>query len=329
MNRLFQFLAIVFAFSLIFGTPMPANAKAETIQGRYDIRPIVDPATGQFVAVDFAFSFNGDKSGQTVLVLPNDWGGSNQLYQHIAQLQAAGAKIAAGDAPHKRVLRHAPRARIRLSYRILAAQLPPLDNGGRGANDYRPIVQPDFFHLIGSAWVVAPENWNNDSKVSAKIATTVGRFSLVSDLQHKAGKAIAFEDLMSSITMAGDIRVQDAGNGARLAIRGKMDARSDAQWLASFSKIVETTRDFWKSKPEPFLVTVWLTPADGLNSSTGGTGLGDAFAFMATSNADPKQLDDTMMHEMTHSWIPRKIGGFHDDGRNEAEWTCNGFAPVT
>jgi predicted metalloprotease with PDZ domain len=326
MIRWFQLLSVACIVALFFG-PL-ARAEASASQGRYDIKPIINPATGNFDAVDFTLSFRGDKSGKTILLLPNDWGGSDRLYQHITALKASGATIAAGDAPRKRVLNHKPSAKIRLTYRIVQAQLPPQEDRMRGSNDYRPIVQPDFLHLIGTTWAIAPESWGNDTKLSVKIAPLSGPHSLVSDLQHhKAGQAIRLEELMSSITMAGDIRVHDAGNGARIAIRGKMDKRSDAEWVAAFSKIAATTRDFWKSKPEPFLVTVWLTPGEGLNSSTGGTGLGDAFAFMATSNADPKQIDDTMMHEMTHSWIPRKIGGFHDDGRNEAEgyWLSEGF----
>jgi predicted metalloprotease with PDZ domain len=142
----------------------------------------------------------------------------------------------------------------------------------------------------------------------------------------KSDKHLAFGDLRESVLMAGDIRIVDAGGGARLAIRGEIDSRDDAGWRDAFQKIAQAQREYWNAEEEPFLVTIITSPPAAPGSiSLGGTGRSDAFAFFATSNAEPRKLDQVMAHEMMHTWVPRRIGGMPRQDEQADYWLSEGF----
>ena len=106
-----------------------------------------------------------------------------------------------------------------------------------------------------------------------------------------------------SVIVGGDFRVVKAGL-LRVAIRGAWPF-SDADFTKRLEPIIASHHKFWGDPPEPFLVTVLPLLAPPGHRSIGGTGLGDAFAFFATTNADERNLTRILAHEHLHSWIPR------------------------
>ena len=281
---------------------------------------------GQNISLlEVQLSFQGRADGETKVRLPNEWGGQNELFLGLRNLTAEGAEVLPGDGPSQRILRHTPRASITLKYQVVDDIKGPKYNG-RG-NDYRVRIRDGLLFALGDSFVVQPESVSDETDVTADLVFPDG-VSWASDLQHQQmGRRMAFGDLRESVLIAGDIRVVDAGGGARLAIFGGLASRDDTGWRESFQRISRAQREYWKAEDEPFLVTIVTSAPAGPGSiSLGGTGRSDAFAFFATNNAEPHKLDQVMAHEMMHTWVPRRIGGLRRTPPEQADyWLSEGF----
>jgi predicted metalloprotease with PDZ domain len=280
-----------------------------------------------YKAIDISLTFYGEADGETIIELPNEWGGQRELYKAVRDLRAEYAAISSdATTPNLRTLKHAPSARIVLHYRIVSDTAGPVFDGS--GNDYRALIKPDLIFALGEATIVRPANISNDSPATVQITGFKNEDSFASDLEHgKLGRELSFGDLIESVLIGGNIRIIDAGHGARLAIRGKVDQRDDEGWKQSFIRIASAQRAYWNTKNEPFLVTVMTqTPSMPGSSFIGGTGRSDAFAFFATTNSEPFTLDKILSHEMAHTWTPRRIGGLRSEPNEAGEyWLSEGF----
>jgi predicted metalloprotease with PDZ domain len=283
------------------------------------LRPVLD--RGAFTAMDVAVSFNGEADGETVLELPDSWGGETELYKGLADLRAEGAELLPGAAPAKRVLRHAPRARITVRYRVSNAAT----DEHRGRNEYRPLIRSTHFQLFGSTYVALPEGIPETAPAAFALEGMPAGATFASDLQHGRRSApLHVRDLTESVSVGGDFRVLDAGGGVRIAIRGAWP-RDDATWRVQLQRIGASQREYWSAREEPYLVTVLPLNLSPGSISVGGTGMSDAFAFFATTNARPEQIDETLSHEMMHTWVPRRIGRLDEKDEELSYWLSEGF----
>ena len=265
--------------------------------------------------------FRADASRETTLELPNEWGGKERLYEALddIQVQGAGASIAPGPKPELRVIKHAPNALLRIRYRVHHADEGP----NREGNPYRPVILPQRIQFIGETVFAAPAGTKMNRPVEVQFKGFPKSWAFASDLEH--GR-LALESLQSSITVAGDFRVltrQVHGAPLRVAIQGKWPFTDE--WFAdSLAAISRAQYDFWQDQARPYLVT--FTQIDGPTSS-GGTGLGDAFAMFSTPDPNPHNVIRTLAHEMTHTWIPGRIGTVPEDPQVEAldYWLSEGF----
>lgn len=276
-----------------------------------------------YEAVAISLAFRGEPDGSTTLRLPDEWGGETELWRGLTDLTVEGGELDAAAGPAERTVRHAPGAQLTVRYRVRQFHDgPPTFTGD---NDYRPFVQPTFFQVLGNTAVIHPSSVEDDAPVTVDLARPAAGESFASDLEHGAqGRALTFNDLTESVTVGGDFRIIDGGDGQRLAIRGDWD-RSDDAWRDAFLKLSAALRTYWGSDSEPYLVTILpLADPQGGSISVGGTGRSDAFAFYATRNAPPETLDGIMAHEMTHTWVPGRLGRMPERD-SEAYWLSEGF----
>lgn len=291
------------------------------------VTPIVDEVSSEFDAVQISMNFDGEPDGETLLTLPDEWGGEAGLHRYITDLRLKGGEIVKAEVPHQRVLRHRAGARLTLQYRIPRNQ-DRIPGSKSRVNDYRPLVTSSYFHLIGHAIFAVPGGMSETARLKVKLGRVATGQTLVSDLEHAAPDGtVSLKQLQQSITVGGDFKLLDVGGSARMAVRGKVDGRDEDQWRTSFQRIAAAQRSFWGNQAEPFLVTIIaVEPKPGQNS-TGGTALGDAFAFFTTGNVAPSQLDHVMAHEFVHSWVPEQIGGIDLalETEPEAYWLSEGF----
>lgn len=111
MTALLRTLAAALGVLICAGFATPPRAD-------YTFTPVLDGEAVHAVQVDVVF--RGDDDGETGLRLPDSWGGEQELWRGIEALVAvSGAALAEGEGPARRVLRHAPNARIHLRYRVI------------------------------------------------------------------------------------------------------------------------------------------------------------------------------------------------------------------
>ncbi len=304
----------VFASALAFAQSVAA-ADVE-----YQLTPLLSEQALTAVQVDLRFA--GDADGETLLDLPDSWGGEEELWRELEDIQViAGAEIADGETPSARILRHPPGSRIHLRYRIVQnwKKGPPTAADG---NPYRPIIQPTWFHLIGNAALILPE-LEESATARIRVDGLPPGWSFASDLEH-AGLTLG--QARASISVGGDYRiVSNPSDGLRVAIRGDWEF-ADEQFLASVARITQGHRRFWKDADAPFLVSMTnlVIPEPG-QFSLGGTGLEDAFAFFATPNVDERRIARLLAHEALHTWIPSRIGNLPATDEAADYWLSEGF----
>ncbi|WP_395646799.1 hypothetical protein [Terricaulis sp.] len=284
----------------------------------YTLTPLLE--NGALHAVQVDIDFRGAGNGQTVLDLPDSWGGEEELYRTVQELAVTGASLRDGASAAQRVLVHRPNARVHVRYRIV--QDWDGEPRAQGRNPYRAMVQPGYFQFIGYAALAIPEL---DEQSPANLRTRLPRgWSFASDLQHAD---LTLGEVQRSVTVGGDYRiVRTTDPNIRVAIRGAWLFADDAIATETL-QILNAQRGFWGDASTPFLVTVTQLAAPPESISIGGTGLGDAFAFYATPNAESARITRVLAHEGLHTWIPDAIGGMSSEGTEErlAYWLSEGF----
>jgi predicted metalloprotease with PDZ domain len=289
----------------------------------YQLTPVM--THGALTAVAIELRFKGEADGETMLLLPNEWGGESQLWHAVTDLKISGdgVQVQPVTNPAERVMKHAPNGAILVSYRIIQ-DVPGEDTAGIRNNPYRPIVQRNYFHLLGNAIFARPVG-DDYATASFVVQRLPPGWRFASDLEHKA--LLTFDDLIQSVLVGGDFRIVSRpgpGGFLRVALRGKWQF-SDDQLADKTARIVTSHNAFWHDPPEPYLVTLLQLKNPGGGRSLGGTGRGDAFAFFATDNNDDARINRVLAHEHTHTWIPLRIGAMPATGEALDYWLSEGF----
>ncbi|HRK65233.1 MAG TPA: hypothetical protein PLN53_12630, partial [Terricaulis sp.] len=298
---------------------LSAQSAPERIE--YTLTPVM--TGGALQAMQVNLRFRGDADGETVLRVPNEWGGKSELYRAIQQIEAvSGATLRDGEGPAQRVLTHRPGARVHVRYRIVQ-DFEGAPNA-RDGNAYRAIVQPGYFHLIGEAAFVTPEVESAAIPVRVRAQRLPRGWTYASDLEHEG---LTLAGIWGSVTVGGDFRVsRGSDRNIRIAMRGEAWQFSDESFVRQVEAILSSQRAFWGDPSTPFLVTVLPLeqPREGW-LSIGGTGLSDAFAFFATNNAEEAAITRTLAHESLHTWIPLALGGLPRENEALEYWFSEGF----
>ena len=310
----------VIAFIVSVAFAGRAFAAGEPI--RYTLTPIIDNGALKAVSVEMVFA--GEPDGETEIVLPDEWGGKSDLWRGIGEFRVTGAGMSAASNadPARKIIRHAPNATLTVRYRL--TQFWDGEPVANGANEYRPVVRPGYFHLIGHTIFARPA-WNLATPVSVSLRDLPPTWHYASDLEHRyEGEPLNLARLLESVSVGGDFRVATAGK-LRVAIRGTWPF-SDKDLVARLEPIIASHHKFWSDDREPFLVTVLPLKTTPGSSSLGGTALGDAFAFFASANVEGGQITRVLAHEHLHSWIPRRLGSMPEVDDTAEYWLSEGFA---
>jgi predicted metalloprotease with PDZ domain len=286
---------------------------------QYSLSPVVD--SNGLTALNIQIRLDGEEDGDTVLNLPNEWGGKTKLYESIRDLKIAGGDVVSQKDPAVRIVQHRPKAKLFISYKIV--QNWPGPPKATGQNEYRPIIQKNYFHVLGNAIFISPER-DDKPQASFSYSGAPSGWSFASDLEHATVlRPLVLDEILESVLVGGDFRVLTNGK-VRLALRGKWSF-SDQSLVDRLGPIVESHHRFWGDAGEPFLVTAIPLAGEQGAMSLGGTGRGDAFAFFATDNAESSTLNRLLAHEHLHTWIPRRIGSMPKQDEAKDYWLSEGF----
>lgn len=258
--------------------------------------------------------FTGHESGRTELILPSRTGGQTQLYETIQNLEILTPKIHVADTsqPWVKVLTHEPEQMIRMRYELVQDRADALQ-ALRGAG-FRPIIQPTYFHWLGSAWVrpgldeAEPLSFSLEWQNLPPEWTISNTFGVNQRQQKFTTTLRAFT---SSVFVGGDFRLRTVrvkDRPVQIALRGTW-MFTDEEFATLVGKIFALERGFWNDFDYPnYLITLLplVAPANGAANS--GTGLNDSFAMFATANSTLHDLKYLLAHELFHNWNPRRLG---------------------
>ncbi|HPF23110.1 MAG TPA: hypothetical protein PK417_06515 [Hyphomonas sp.] len=291
------------------------------------ITPLV---SGSLEAVKVELSFTGSASGETILTMPDSWGPEENLGALVHDLTVVDdtGALALPDAEGTRLtLRHTPGIRLSVSYFVEQDYAGEPEWGQQRVPGMRPVLQPDYATLIGHTFL--PE-----ISVPQDFALRMGSGDIagvaVSSQPLRAGVTAPgpLDQLRDSIILIGDFRYAEHevdGLNIRTAIRGS--------WALPDDKIARLTRDVLKSGGDMFgdhpfdqyLVATNAMPALPEGSAVIGTGLTESFFILATPNADAENLRHTIIHELLHEWITRRMGTTDEASDTLRMWFTEGF----
>lgn len=232
---------------------------------------------------------------------------------------------------------HRPRQTLRLTYLIRPDQIAPL----RYERTFRPIVEPDYFHLYGYGLFVLPMSYQTTT--SRQLAVGIrwklpAPWQLLTSFAPQTARRVVIHGpasrVESSVLAGGILHVQKLrvnNTLVWLATRPFRHLRLDR--VARHLQIaVQAQRIFWRDSSRASLAVTLLPtyerqPADsqGRNVSVAGTALFNSFSAFATDNAGPvieEQVDYLFFLELMHHWIGQQIRIRHEE---KQYWFSEGF----
>ncbi len=302
---------------------VPPTTLAAAPVDTYRLSPVVE--SGKVTALSVTLTLPADADGETRLALPNAWGGGEKLWRLVKDFTVEGGTVSA-PSDDIRVIASKSRAPLTIRYRVVGAYEgePPVDSPGYA----QPIGGPDGFYVVGHTIFATPEGRDDDA---VRFVWDPGGSALrfASDLEHLRETPGTVADLADSVAIAyPDLRVLErpaAGAPLRVAVRGAFPF-SDEAFADTAAEAIGAARTFWGDGREPFLITLASLNGPPGWRSRRGSGLGDAFALIATREGSLDEYRLFLAHEYFHSWNSKRIGGLKT-GPDEplGYWFSEGF----
>ncbi|WP_164928615.1 hypothetical protein [Gloeobacter violaceus] len=264
------------------------------------------------LTLDIELYFPGNADGRVELELPSRWANQEKFYENIRDLRplSAGTRLENTAKPSIKVVRFPAGQPVQLRYRLVQNWKDKLTQ----SNYFRPILQEDYFQVIGINFLVHPI-WENDKPLNVRLvwnslpegwtlADSFGPFAPVRNVRSSLSK------LFESLFVGGNFRLlqrQIDGQQVEVAIRGQWPFGDD-QFADLAARILKIERDLFKDNDFPYyLISVILT--EGKPGSLAGTGLTNAFAtYLSPGTKLETDLQQLLAHEMLHAWNPQKFG---------------------
>lgn len=279
---------------------------------------------GALAALDVEVVLRADRSGETVIDLPDPGVSRRTRWRFLSDVTAQGASIRE-DGPAKRVLTSAPGAEITLRYRVHSAyDSAPQEDDGRlneGA-----VILPTWFAALGEFVFVWPEG-RNDAPATFHWGAAPSGWVVASDLDEVAPLTVS--EVMNSTMLGGAdvklVRRPIEGGELRVAIRGDW-AVPGQRLVDDIATVVDVQRRFWGKESGPYFVDVVPLESAPHSVFVGGTGEFKGFALYGTGDADEAMMRRVLAHEHTHNWIPFEQGRMPEGGQAPSvHWYSEGF----
>jgi predicted metalloprotease with PDZ domain len=287
----------------------------------YSVTPVLNGE--ELAALMVEMQFRGEADGESRLLLPNKWAGTDKLWQSISDLSIEGGRVESDGNATRRVL-HSPGAEITVRYRVAANGMADPDH------DYAkaiPVVRPGWFFFHGEGVFAVPEGQETAPAGFAWRAWPA-RWRVASDLDHLARRPGTVADIVESAAIgAPDLQVvvrSVDGASFRLATRGTWNFKPEA--LADHvAAVMKAQNRYWNAAGRDYFVPVAPLSTDGAHMSVNGTGRTDGFSVASTTHYRLRDATRFLAHEYMHNWVGRELGGSPADKEAEGYWFTEGF----
>lgn len=331
MSKVFPFLLLiigVWSCSTLEKTQPIADTPKNI---HYDISPIKDK---EKALLQIKVTFQPEKNGITRLFYKEQSWGQDSLFNLLSGLKIIETK---GEVTLNRdsnwiELKHPKNLEsLSFQYNLKQDTSSPLIID----NFYRPIIQPDYFHVFAIKLFVLPNAVGQPITTRYNIAINWNRFaddfaihnSFGSNEKQQQLTNITMEDFQSAVFLGGNFRlypIDIQGNKVFFAIRGEWVKFDDATMIDILEKTFIAQRNFWQDHSQPYYTVTLVPTFQEHGSSFQGTGLTNSFA-MCASNNENLELDGLVYlfnHELQHNWT----GGIIQNEAEESQyWFSEGF----
>lgn len=272
----------------------------------YSIEPFYDINTFRFIVV---MEFKGDKSGETKIILPGEYGGQNNIKGiKFLKVLSENSYISDTQKPEIKIVKYPPGANVKIYYQVEEIRNYGIELG----NQYMVVLNRSYFHFLGETFFVVP-SWDNSAEYKLKISWNhmPSNWNMANSFgvnEKTQSIKIPFWKLRYSIFTGGDFRIvkKTIGNyPVYVSIRGKWNFTDD-QFCETVKEILRVQRDFWRDHNFPlYLVTV--LPIEG-SGDQGGTGRTNSYGlFLSSDRIIDYRLKRVIAHETFHTWLGEKI----------------------
>lgn len=206
-------------------------------------------------ALHIEMHFRGTQNGETTIELPHEWQGEVGLENGIRNLRVDSKDASLRDAhtPYERLIADRPGVPVAISYDLVESEPASQDQ----YPGYRPLIEPEFFHFVGTgAWVLP--KWPRGDRISVTINWNgfpaewpIANSFAVNQRQQRFEATLS--ELQNAVFGGGSFRLRSVRIGAEpvtFALHGEWTFTDD-QFTDVLSKIVRVERDFWRDHNFP------------------------------------------------------------------------------
>ena len=281
----------------------------------YSLTPVLNNDKGNSLVIEL--DFTGDSDGETEIVLGQAWADEQTPWTRFKNisLTSNGQTLPFNNNESRLTVIHDTDAPLKLTYYLH-------QNDGRKADGdsgffYAPVLQDDMYHLIGWSSLAVPliSKRNPTSKRTARVKLNwhlPENWQSSASFDVNAQKSIPLDEIFRTSITAGNFNVTSRALGNKhlsVIMTGKWPF-SEKQFADKLSHILTALNTSWDDSPVDYQVSLLPIPPIPNGSSITGTGLNHAFAAAGTENLQLDFLTMFLTHEMTHDWIPNRLGSF-------------------
>lgn len=268
----------------------------------YSIEPFYDVNSFRLIV---QMEFTGGQSGATKLILPDVFGGQNNLGS-IKELSAESPNtIIENTGPNNiKIVKYIPFTRVKITYRVEEIRKGSLSP----TNNYQAVINRNYFHFLGETFFIIP-NWDAKREINFRLEwkhfPSAWNFANSFGINQKVQETkSSLTDWIKSVFTGGDFRiVKRAVNGSLLfiSVRGEWKF-SDAELGDLSAGILKAERDFWNEGENPFYLITILPLENGSFQSAIGR-VNALSMFLPRDGMLGYDFKRLLAHELFHRWI--------------------------
>lgn len=319
----FKLVTGIFGAALLgsLATGGSAPAASPTAPIAYTISPKLDAGDLTGVVVEVGLPIGA--TGNAIVELPEEWGGTDKLYRYLSPIDVIGGSITTLSPTERKVVGTAGRS-VTLRY-VVASAYDHEPNAKDSILTDGPMIRSDWFTGMGDQFIVSLKDYDAAPATVRWKGWPDGWMTAASEDTRSSTVA----DVIGSSYIAGQgvaIRTRPISGGTlRFVSHGSFGWSLDA-YADRIARTVDAERRFWGDTTGNYTVTmIGLAPSLGFSSS-GGTGRNHGFVQYASPDTQMPVLERNIAHEHMHNWIPRRVGVMPDtDDEASVYWFSEGF----
>lgn len=254
------------------------------------------------------------------LLLPNEWDGEEELYEHIQNIKpiSSSLKIVNTDSPYKKKLMGTNKSGVVFQYDLVSdlAKRPIIKSMFN-----RPYISEKYLYLLGTNFLVFPHfpntssgNFTFEFRNFPEDCLFVNSYGVSSKTNYTG----TISKVVKSVFAAGSSQYLQYNKEANVVLLGslKLDVKEISQFLRSVKTLMNTIIPI---KNEGF---VFFYPMDDYQIS-GSKGMNSFRMYISKESTDlSMDKKELLAHELFHFLNPGELGTIRDE---KLYWFTEGF----